>query len=152
MENLKLAETDTYLLEMNSPLSLVYLILKKHISNEELRQTILLAVEAAKEYHLKNIMINSQRLDYVEMSDQHWLATEFTQQIAALPDSEMVPERKVIGILPEEATRLLVGYTIVEKSEKFQKEKQKVKIEIFTSLNAALLSLEPAENEKSLRR
>ncbi|PSR53861.1 hypothetical protein AHMF7605_10185 [Adhaeribacter arboris] len=144
MEYLKLAETDTYSLEINSPLSLVYLVFKKHISNGELRQTILKAIDVAQKYHSKHIMINSHHLDYVEMSDQHWLATEFPCLVATMPDHEMVPRRKIIGILPEESTRLLVGYTIIEKAQKFLKESRQVEIVIYTSLNAALLSIEPS--------
>ncbi|MDQ3292106.1 MAG: hypothetical protein M3Q05_12540 [Bacteroidota bacterium] len=140
---MKLAETDTYSLEMNASLSLIYLILKKHISNGELRETILLSVKKAKEYHLKNIMINSQQMDYIGMNDQRWLAMEFPRLVADMPDCELEPGCRIIGVLPEEATRLLVGYSIIEKAQEYLKEKQRVKIEIFTNENAALLSLDP---------
>ncbi|QMU29498.1 hypothetical protein [Adhaeribacter radiodurans] len=144
MESLKLADTDSHSLEMNAALSLIYLILKKHIANGELRETILRTVEVAREHHLKHIMINSQQMDYVAMSDQLWLAKEFPRAVASLPDREMVPYRKIIGILPEESTRLVVGYSIIEKAQQFLKEYQQVEIVIFTSVNAALLTIEPS--------
>ena len=130
-------------IEADPDLKFIQLTWLQHVSHAELREVLLKASEIARSKGLYKWLFDMRNLNFTTMADKIWSSSEF------FPSFDLSHQNLLACLATPQNVELISGAEVKNQIEQHPKLADKVKLEIFISMDAAkdwLFNKEHAES------